>query len=365
MMLYIHVPFCRHKCVYCDFMSGTNIGLRNEYIEGLRKEWLNVKSTDDFACSFSSPRTLYFGGGTPSILSLNEIAEIFDIVGRPKVEEWTIECNPEDMTEQWLAGIRRLGVSRLSVGVQSLNDDELKWMERRHTAADAVNAIKLAQSLGFNNISADVIFGLPNQSVDSVQSTIRGILSLDLQHLSLYSLMFEEGSKITMKNVEPIDDNIAAEMFRMICNELSEAGYEHYEISNWAKPGFRARHNYGYWTGEPYMGLGPAAHSFDGFAMRRANVANTMKWLKGEKPEVEHLTDEERFNERVMLGLRTADGIDVAALRNDFPEEWVAQLENDLAQYKQYLTYSREIISLFPRGVFVSDLIMQECMRIS
>lgn len=356
MMLYIHVPFCRHKCVYCDFMSGTNIGLRRQYIDHLREEW-NARKVADI-------RTLYFGGGTPSMLSLTEIIEIIEILSHPEVKEWTIECNPEDMSVEWLKGIKRLGVSRLSVGVQSLDDEELKWMERRHSAKDARNAVINARMAGFDNISVDVIFGLPGQTIESLRSTIEGVLELDVQHISAYSLMFEEGSKITMKNVQPINEDVAADMYRLICDMLATAGYEHYEISNWAKPGFRACHNYGYWTGEPYIGLGPAAHSSDGYATRQANVANTLKWLRSEKPEVEHLTLEERFNERVMLGLRTSDGIDLKALRHDFSEEWMTQLEKDLTPYREYLTYSHDRISLFPQGVYISDLIMQAGLRV-
>ena len=299
------------------------------------------------------------------MLSLAETAEIFEILGRPKVEEWTIECNPEDMSMEWLNGIKDLGVSRLSIGIQSLDNGELRWMERRHSAEDAINAVKNVRKVGFHNISVDMMFGLPGQTVENLRSTIEKILKLDVEHISAYSLMFEEGSKITMKDVQPIDEDVAAEMYRLICDMLATAGYGHYEISNWAKPGFRARHNYGYWTGEPYIGLGPAAHSFDGHAVRQANVANTLKWLNGEKPEIEHLTDDERFNERVMLGLRTAEGIDITALRHDFPEEWVTQLEKELTPYKEYLTYSHERISLFPRGVYISDLIMQAGIRVN
>lgn len=340
-------------------MSGTNINLRRRYIDRLREEW-KVRGT----CP-SDPHTLYFGGGTPSMLSLAETAEIFEILGRPKVEEWTIECNPEDMSMEWLNGIKDLGVSRLSIGIQSLDNGDLRWMERRHSADDAIQAVKNVRKVGFHNISVDMMFGLPGQTVENLRSTIEKILELDVEHISAYSLMFEEGSKITMKDVQPIDEDVAAEMYRLICDMLATAGYGHYEISNWAKPGFRARHNYGYWTGEPYIGIGPAAHSFDGHAVRQANVANTLKWLNGEKPEIEHLTDDERFNERVMLGLRTAEGIDITALRHDFPEEWVTQLEKELTPYKEYLTYSHERISLFPRGVYISDLIMQAGIRVN
>jgi len=358
MMLYIHVPFCRHKCSYCDFMSGTNIGLRRRYINHLRSGKIDP------------PTTLYFGGGTPSILTPDEIAEIYDIVGSPSVEEWTVECNPEDMTFEWLSALHDIGVSRLSVGVQSLNDDELRWMERRHSASDSLRALTDARRAGFSNISADIIFGIPGQSLHSLKSTINGISSLGLQHISAYSLMFEQGSKITMKNLTPIDEDLAADMYRMICDMLLAAGYDHYEISNWALPGFRSRHNSGYWTGEPYIGLGPAAHSFDGIATRTANVPNTLKWLRGDAPEVEHLTLQDRFNERVMLSLRTVEGINLSAFRRDFPEEWVTQLLRDLSKYSSLLTpstfdLSQNRISLFPNGVYLSDLIMQSCMRVN
>lgn len=363
-MLYIHVPFCRHKCVYCDFMSGTNIALRHRYISHLRQEYAAVATTFTESSAFVHSNTLYFGGGTPSILTPDEISEIYCILGRPSIDEWTIECNPEDMTADWLSAIRVLGVTRLSVGVQSLDNNELQWMERRHTAAEAIAAIRLAQSLGFSNISADIIFGLPRQSLATLRASLAGLLSLNLQHISAYSLMFEQGSKITMKNVTPIDDDLAAEMYALICNDLAAAGYEHYEISNWAKPGFRSIHNSGYWRCEPYIGLGPAAHSFDGVATRRANVPNTLKWLQGVAPEVETLTLDERFNERVMLGLRTVEGINLASLGRDFPEEWINKIRVDLSPYGQYLRWTDDSVTLFPAGVYLSDMIMEAAMRV-
>jgi len=366
MMLYIHVPFCRHKCVYCDFMSGTNITLRRRYINHL-KATVPSHSSPQFRCGVKSSAfgsTLYFGGGTPSILTPDEISEIYTILGRPTVDEWTIECNPEDMTSDWLSAIKSLGVTRLSVGVQSLDDSELQWMERRHTASDAISAIRLAQSLGFTNISADLIFGLPGQTLATLRSSLSGLLALNLQHISAYSLMFEERSKITMKNITPIDDDLAAEMYATICTDLAEAGYEHYEISNWAMPGFRSLHNSGYWRGEPYIGLGPAAHSFDGVATRTANVPNTLKWLQGAEPEVEILSDEERFNERVMLGFRTAEGVDLSALTRDFPDEWIKKFRTDLSPYGKYLLWTSDHVTLFPAGVYFSDMIMSSAMRV-
>ena len=315
--LYIHIPFCTQKCIYCDFLSGTNLSLREQFIDALIAEmdcYLDFFNEDKI-------RTIYFGGGTPSLLSVDELKRIYDAIAErwdvSEVEEFTMECNPDDLSEEYLMklnaqcttnglelkrkmhnaqlltpsaslvplkqGDNSLGlpINRLSIGVQSFVDDELKWLNRRHTATEAIEAVKRAKRAGFKNITIDLMFALPVQTLDSLNYSINKALELGVQHISAYSLMFEPDSKITklmeQNRLEPLDEDTAADMFDLLSQRLTEAGYEQYEISNYAKLGFESRHNSGYWHGMRYLGLGPSAHSFDG-EQRWSNVAHTIKY---------------------------------------------------------------------------------------
>ena len=342
--LYVHIPFCTQKCIYCDFLSGTNLSLRGQFIDALIAEmdcYLDFFREDKI-------RTIYFGGGTPSLLSVEELARIYRAIAErwdvSEVEEFTIECNPDDLSEEYLTALNAqctmynaeckmhnaqlltpsaslvplrqgdnssqcvmqnaqlistfiadtacrvptgqvgdigLPINRLSIGVQSFVDDELKWLNRRHTAKEAFEAVQRAKRAGFKNITIDLMFALPVQTIESLNYSIDKALELDVQHISAYSLMFEPDSKITklmeMNRLKPLDEDVAADMFDLLSKRLSEAGYEQYEISNYAKKGFESRHNSGYWHGMRYLGLGPSAHSFDG-EKRWSNVAHTIKY---------------------------------------------------------------------------------------
>ena len=407
--LYIHIPFCTQKCIYCDFMSGTNLSLREHFIDALIAEmdcYLDFFDNDPL-------RTIYFGGGTPSLLSAEELGRIYSAIAErwnvSEVEEFTMECNPDDLSEEYLMklnaqcttnslelkrkmhnaqlltpsaslvplrqGDNSLGlpINRLSIGVQSFVDDELKWLNRRHTSDEAFEAVKRAKDAGFKNVTIDLMFALPVQTLDSLNYSIDKALELGVQHISAYSLMFEPDSKITklmeLNRLEPLDEDVAADMFDLLSKRLSEAGYEQYEISNYAKVGFESRHNSGYWHGMRYLGLGPSAHSFDG-EKRWSNVAHTIKYIDLVRNEElgirneELLNMDERFNELVFTALRTKIGVDLSDLRHRFGD---TRCDRFLRQAQKYIDagnmhISNNCLALTHSGIYISDSIISDFM---
>ena len=365
--LYIHIPFCTQKCIYCDFMSGTNLSLREQFVDAL------IAEMDCYLDFFDSAplRTIYFGGGTPSLLSVEElgriyraIAERWDVSG---VEEFTMECNPDDLSEGYLRTLCGLPINRLSIGVQSFVDDELKWLNRRHTSAEAIEAVERAKQAGFENITIDLMFALPVQTIESLNYSIDKALELGVQHISAYSLMFEPDSKIT--KLMELNKDVAADMFDLLAKRLTEVGYEQYEISNYAKVGFESRHNSGYWHGMRYLGLGPSAHSFDG-EKRWSNVGHTIKYIdlvRNEELGVrneELLNMDERFNELVFTALRTKVGVDLEELRCRFGDKRCDKL---LRQAQKYVDSGRMRVvdgrlSLTREGIYISDSIISDFM---
>ena len=372
--LYIHIPFCTQKCIYCDFMSGTNLSLRQDFIASL------ISEMDHYLDFFVDDpmRTIYFGGGTPSLLSVAELQQIYSAISQhwdiSSVEEFTLECNPDDLTEEYLCQLRTLPINRLSIGVQSFCDDELRWLNRRHTASEAFEAVQRAKKAGFTNITIDLMFALPVQTINSLNHSIDKALELGVSHISAYSLMFEPDSKITklmeLNRLQPLDEDLAADMFELLSTRLTSAGYEQYEISNYAKPNFHSRHNSGYWHGMRYLGLGPSAHSFDG-EKRWSNIAHTIKYNaqfstlhSPLSTQIEHLTPDERFNELVFTALRTKIGVDLHDLRLRFGEIRYNQL---LHQAQKYINAGNmQIInnrlSLTHSGIYISDSIISDFM---
>ena len=370
--LYIHIPFCTQKCIYCDFLSGTNLSLREQFINALIAEMEHYLDFFD-----SDPmRTIYFGGGTPSLLSVAELQRIYDAIAQrwdiSAVGEFTIECNPDDLTEEYLLQLRSLPINRLSIGVQSFCDDELQWLNRRHTALEAIKAVERAKYVGFENITIDLMFALPVQTLESLNYSIDKALELDVQHISAYSLMFEPDSKITklmeLDRLQPLDEDVSADMFDLLSKRLTEAGYEQYEISNYAKPNFHSRHNSGYWHGMRYLGLGPSAHSFDG-EKRWYNIAHTIKYNAQlghmyDSRIVEILTDDELFNELVFTALRTKIGVDLLDLRSKFGDKRCDKLLKQAQKYidngKMHIGDGR--LSLTRSGIYISDSIISDFM---
>ncbi len=312
-MVYIHVPFCRSFCIYCDFYSELSCGRKGDV--------LMARYADELCSEIEKRRgeiegtlglnTLYVGGGTPSVLPLAVLGKIIDSLGCGPFDEFTIEVNPEDVVEKGQSYVRSLlslGVNRVSMGVQSLDDGILRWMRRRHDAGRAREAFRLLREAGVENISVDIIFGFPSLTQELLSGTLSEIISWRPEHVSAYQLSIEEGSALaslaSQGRFEEAEESLCAEQYRQICRELSAAGYEHYEISNWALVGRRALHNSAYWTRRPYVGLGPGAHSFDGRS-RRANSQALAGWTSSS----ETLTPPQEREERIMLGLRTSEGI--------------------------------------------------------
>ena len=320
-MVYIHVPFCRSFCTYCDFYSeiackGGDSAAFSRWLEGVEAEAAARRDEIDAA---STPRTLYVGGGTPSVLPPGFIARLAEAAGSGPWDEFTVEVNPEDIVsrgEDYVRELKDSGVTRVSMGVQSLDDGILKWMNRRHDAARALEAFRLLRRGGFANISVDVIFGLSQMEDSVLERTLSEIIALGPEHVSAYQLSIEEGSSLDGMvrdgRYREASDEQCRRQYEMICGMLRDAGYRHYEISNWAKPGFEAVHNSAYWTRKPYVGLGPGAHSLRRSAPGRE--PDVRSWnsqeLSGWTSESETLGPGEIHEERLMLGLRTAEGVD-------------------------------------------------------
>jgi len=309
-MIYVHVPFCRSFCTYCDFYSERACP-GQDFVDSLCSEAQARKAEIQAAAAVD---TLYIGGGTPSVLPLSALGRIADACGGRRWKEWTVEVNPDDITPEYASGLRSLGVNRVSMGVQSLDDGLLKWMNRRHDAAGARRAFRTLRDAGFRNISVDVIFGIGGWDISCLQATLDELLEWRPEHISAYQLSVEEGSALGRLAREgrysELPDEECSAQYSLICRALAAAGFEHYEISNWALPGHHAIHNSAYWTRAPYVGLGPGAHSLDG---------NTRKWnsevLKGWTQGSETLSGKEIREEQIMLGLRTAEGVPEALLQ--------------------------------------------------
>lgn len=316
--IYVHIPFCKSRCKYCDFYSTTLLGRRGEYVDAVIEEWAMQNAEDGV---HDDVETLYIGGGTPSLLDVEDLRRLLEVLPVESAKEVTIEANPGDITREKARAWRAMGVTRLSIGIQSFNDDMLRLIGRRHTAEQAREAVRIARDEGFENISADLIYGLPhamrNAAMEVLKRDVEELLRLEVEHISTYCLSYEEGTAITRMlergEIEEVDEDTENRMFDYIVEQLTKAGYEHYEVSNFARPGRRSRHNSSYWNDTPYIGLGAGAHSYDG-VHRYWNPSDIDLYIKGAlahdlQREQETLTDEQRHTERVMLGLRTAEGI--------------------------------------------------------
>ena len=368
--IYIHVPFCKSRCIYCDFYSTTAEKQRRRYAEAVKRE---LEARKDFLGT-REIATVYLGGGTPSQLALAELEEIVSSIKERFAvaadAEITIEANPDDVTEEWCAGIVRLGFNRVSLGIQSFDDNILKFIRRRHTAQQAKEAVELlANHVG--NISIDLIYGLPGQGPDLWESDLRQAFALPVKHLSAYALSIEEGAPlwqmVQQKKIEETDEETERAMYERLIDTAEAQGFEHYELSNFALPGYRSRHNSSYWHDVPYLGLGPGAHSYDG-AARYYNRPDLNAYLAApEKCLVkECLTENERFNDYVFTALRTADGLPLDSLAERFGE---AAKNNLLRTAKSrlaagFLELCGNRLKLTRKALFVSDDIISDLMLV-
>ena len=257
--IYVHIPFCKSRCIYCGFYSTTRTELRQQYVDALCKE-IGMRKDNALV------ETVYLGGGTPSQLSIRQLRQVFETIYKynkvSEAAEVTIECNPDDVTEAFAEGISQLPVNRVSMGVQTFNDERLHFLRRRHTSAQVSAAVDRLRGAGIDNLSIDLMYGFPEETQKDWEADIRQACSLQVEHISSYCLTIEEGTPLARLGMEPCDEETERTMYDTLIDRLEAAGYEHYEISNFAKPGYRSRHNSSYWTGIPYIGFGAAAHSF-------------------------------------------------------------------------------------------------------
>jgi len=369
--LYIHIPFCKSRCAYCDFYSGIQLPLMDRLVDALCRE---IALRADYLKD-EPLETIYFGGGTPSLLSQTHFLQIFQTI-RQYFEvnpnsEITIEANPDDLNDEKVEMLASLRINRLSIGIQSFDDAELTLLRRRHTANQATEAVERCKKI-YSNISIDLMYGLPSQTISNWQHTISAALSLNIQHISAYHLTYEAGTLLERKRREgkitPVTEEISVEMFRILREMLHEKGIEQYEISNFALPGYHSRHNSAYWQGIPYLGIGPAAHSFDD-DNRQWNVADTVDYIESiEKDslnfEKEYLTIDDKFNELIMISLRTIKGISLYQVESKFGDVRKALLLKHAARFIEtgLLQVVDNYLQLTQDGIFVSDGIIADLM---
>lgn len=372
--LYIHIPFCKQRCTYCAFYSTTLYNIKEQYVDALCKELATRK---DYA-GVETIGTIYLGGGTPSTLSMSQLQRICDTIYAnyriSESAEITIECNPDDLTNDFLSELKQLPFNRISMGIQTFDDARLKYLGRRHTAAKARQAVANARTAGYNNISIDLIFAQPGSTTESWQHDLDCAIALNPDHLSAYNLTYEEGTPLYRAlqrgDFEELGEEENIRQFQMLIEAMKKAGYRHYEISNFAKPGRESRHNSSYWNDTPYIGCGAAAHSYNGTS-RQWNVADIKEYIKGIENgepvfEIEHLSEEERYNDTILTRLRTADGIPLEWMKERFSARLNAYMlratgkEIALGNLKE----ENRHLSLTEKGIFISDAVIRELIYI-
>ncbi len=338
--IYLHIPFCKQACTYCNFHFSTNLSRKAEFLDALSKE---ICQQNDFISKDDLIETIYFGGGTPSLLNEVELQHIisllYDNFKIAKNVEITLEANPDDINPNTLKTWLSLGINRLSLGVQSFSDDELLWMNRAHNSNQSLESIQQIIEAGFENFSVDLIFGSPFLSNETLEKSIEILSNLNVPHISCYALTVEEKTalhhSIKKKKSPEIKSEKQAEQFLICSEKLKQLGYEHYEISNYSKPGKRSKHNSSYWKGKPYYGFGPSAHGFNGKNIRKWNIADNILYnqrvLNNENCfEVETLTETQLLNEFIMTSIRTMEGFTIQEVSNKFGVEVAKELETKI-----------------------------------
>lgn len=359
--LYIHVPFCSQRCIYCDFYSTTmGTDMRQQYTNALCKE------LESYAGETLS--TIYLGGGTPSQLSEEQLSQLFDKIyfcfSITPNAEITIEVNPDDVTSAFVEKIKTLGVNRVSLGIQTFDDQRLHFLNRRHTSSEAKKAVQLIADKGIENISIDLIYGLPKQTLDEWCKDVEQALALPIVHLSSYSLMIEEGTilyRLLNKGaVKEVDEELELSMFKTLIQMTSEVGFEHYEISNFSRTGYRSRHNSNYWLGLPYIGCGPGAHSFDGND-RRWNASDVRAYVSspGKPPHfVEKISAEEHYEELIFTRMRMCEGLPLVEMSAYQQSILLERAEPYLRS--GMLKVNQGNLCLTEKGIFISDYIFSD-----
>ena len=400
--IYIHIPFCRSRCIYCGFYSTTALDLRQRYVDALCRE-MEIRGTGHLISGQSPDQgpvppisTIYLGGGTPSQLTFDQLHQLFIYINKvyplTSKKEITIEVNPDDVTDEYAAALRQLPVNRVSMGIQTFDDQRLRFLHRRHTSRQAIEAVSILRAAGINNLSIDLMYGFPGETLSDWQSDIDSALALNVEHISAYCLMIEEGtplhrmlkqhngdcplceqrSELQGDCPQCVDEETERQMYYTLIDRLTAAGYEHYEISNFAKKDFRSRHNSSYWNGTPYIGVGAAAHSYD-IRSRSWNVADIHAYIdgieRGERLfEEELLDDDTRYNDAVTVGLRTCEGINLDAFSKKYRDYCMKNarryLDDGLLELSVVGNLQSPTLHLTRRGLFVSDMVMSDLMMI-
>lgn len=368
--IYLHIPFCKRVCAYCDFYKSARTTLLDPVVEQMHGE---LEARAAYLGEGTAIETLYFGGGTPSLCHVEQLSALIERVKRlfncSRLGEVTLEANPDDLSEEYLNGLRKVGINRLSIGVQSFDEEELRWMNRRHTARQAEEAVKAARRAGFDNITIDLIFGVPGFGREVLARSIDRALELEVEHISAYHLTIEPrtalGRKAEQGELQAVAENISEEEYQMVHQRLSQAGYEHYEISNFARPGRRARHNAAYWQGIPYLGIGPGAHSFNGESRCWCtDRVESYAEAGASRFEEEWLTPENRMNEYLMTHLRTIEGISLGEVERHFGTKRAQEVERLSERLLRNGSIVREgdRIRIPSEGFLLSDWIIGELM---
>ena len=409
--LYIHIPFCRSRCIYCGFYSTTALDLRQRYVDAVCRE---MEMRLEESGKREPLSTIYLGGGTPSQLTAEQLEQLFIYINKVyNSTEVTIEVNPDDVTAEFAARLAQLPVNRVSMGVQTFDDERLRFLRRRHTAGQAAEAVERLRAAGFRNLSIDLMYGFPGESLSDWESDIDAALALNVEHISAYCLMIEEGTPLHkmftvdgLSSCVPavasgkaertddysgnqhnencpqcVDEETERQMYYTLIDRLEAAGYEHYEISNFARKGFRSRHNSNYWNGTPYIGLGAAAHSYDGRS-RSWNVADIKSYIEGieqgeRRFEEEVLDEDTRYNDAVTVRLRTKEGLDLATLSDRHRDYCMKNarryLDDGLLEIDSATNPTvgnlpsptpSQRLRLTRRGLFVSDMVMSDLMMV-
>ena len=367
--IYIHIPFCKQKCSYCDFHFSTTFqSYRQSMIECLvveiekRVSYLENKEIE----------TIYFGGGTPSLLTSDELKLILDSISDKytisKFPEITLEANPDDISREKLVSWKQLGINRLSIGLQSFREEDLKWMNRAHTSEESLGCVALAKEEGFNNISVDLIYGLPNFTLEDWRKNIQTVIDFGIDHISAYCLTVEEKTAlskwVSTKKIIPANEDEQSEQFEVLISELEKAGINQYEISNFSKINSESKHNSNYWKGKHYLGIGPSAHSFNGIS-RSWNISNNRKYIQliGDNKdtfETEILSIEDQFNELILIGLRTTVGVNLDQLNSIQVPNEIFWTKITSMQKSEWLLVTKTSIFLTKSGRLKADYIASE-----
>lgn len=370
--IYLHIPFCKRRCIYCDFFSTTQSERKTAYVHTLcnelkmRKEYLEGENIE----------TIYLGGGTPSQLDKEDFEFIFSYIYKnysiSDTPEITLEANPDDLTPEYIAMLRTLPFNRLSMGIQTFNESILKLLQRRHSARQAIEAFQNCRAAGFQNISIDLMYGLPGETLASWKEDLEQAVDLHPEHISAYHLTYEEGTALwrlrEQHKVEEADEDLSVSLFCALIDRLSAAGYEHYEISNFCLPNLHSRHNSSYWMEKKYLGCGPSAHSYNGIS-RQWNVASLDEYIKGISAgtpvfEIEELDLYTRYNDFVITRIRTKWGMPLSKLRNEFGEELYDYCLRMAAPHLNQGTLElvNDVLRLTRKGIFISDGIMSDML---